>query len=109
MLANSSNVGCPTPCKSEIFDFIFTPLATLPTSEFKNHAAFFVLNSGMVRVEETYVLMDTATFLSSLGGLLGLLLGFSCFGTGMSLLDYTSQKIAKGASLTIPTTFYGKS
>ena len=109
MLANSSKIGWPTPCRSEVYDFIFTPLETTNNPEYPYHLALIVLSSGMVRVEETYVLMDTATFLSSVGGLLGLLLGFSCFGTAIFLMDYTSQKIAKTACLTIPTTFYKKS
>ena len=53
---------------------------------YKTQTMFFAsYSSHKVKIEEEYTLMGTNAIISATGGSLGLFLGFSCYGTIMSV------------------------
>ena len=82
-----ANQHCPALCENIEYDLRVPKMGENAMSTLsKNQTLFFVrYASQKVKVEEEYTLMGTNAIISATGGSLGLFLGFSCYGTIMSV------------------------
>jgi len=96
---NKSLHGCPKPCAAIIYDFDFfnihrnSWIETKDEPELPNGVYLLVVVSDSLQVEEKVVTLvyDLENVFASLGGNLGLFLGFSCF----SPIEYIIKYIRK--------------
>ena len=71
------SAACLPPCRHESFDVATREFGTAFTGD--TTLLFFIYATTDVAIVEEYVVMDFGAIVSSLGGSLGLLLGFSFF------------------------------
>lgn len=98
-ITNAINIaeefGCPRPCKTVSYETKVCPSSSKAfLGEDGMHSVFIYYPNNFIRVDSTYLLMDFATLVSGLGGLLGLYLGLSCFAIfnhGISMLGFVSR------------------
>ena len=86
---------CPVPCDKKVLRVNAVPVYTT-ANEFDTdailgqhfeHAIFFMHPSNEVNHLEEYVIYDSTAIVGSVGGGLGLFLGFSCLSAAKTLID----------------------
>ena len=104
-LSNNVDNGCPVPCSQQSFDVkinlfhknSFIDVLEAYPSDVLDSKAFISIFYSSVLVEtrvETY-LYDLGNFLTSAGGNLGLLLGFSCLSLLFAFLHCLKRNLKK--------------
>ena len=88
-ISQPENYGCPIPCTSHTFNPM---LNTFHNYEFENENPHHIdlyayYSSPTVEKKEEYFLYDTMTLASSLGGTVGLLLGYSLLSILLFLIN----------------------
>ena len=99
--ANKTLYGCPSACTTILFDvntFFYhsnTLIETKEVPELPSGTFQFSFSYSSLQVEEKVVTLvyDLESVLASIGGNLGLFLGFSCLSLMLLLLKYTKKMI----------------
>ena len=100
---NTEQHGCLTPCTKISFDFETFILhrnswiETKEEQELPDGTYFFKFSYASLQVEEKVVTLayDLENFFASVGGNLGLFLGFSCLPLMLSILDFARKMLKK--------------
>ena len=104
--------ACPLPCKQIVYvvnvrkfhlnNFIENSIETEEMVKMSKEAVFLRIGYDSFVIEEIVesLFYDAASFLTAVGGNLGLFLGFSCFSVLLGLIKI-SKKIKKAKHLTI--------
>ena len=102
-LSNLTKYGCSLPCNQKSYTYNLKYFHKHSSIDFDNTTAavtetsgVFALSFGSLLVEErkeAYV-YDVENLITSIGGNLGLFLGFSCFSTFVALLKLVYKKFA---------------
>ena len=91
LLVNRSMAAmCPPPCESKTLDY--RNVRGYVGSVARKQAIMFSYPINQVDIYEEYVILDTAGIVASVGGGLGLFLGFSCLSTARTFLNYMHKK-----------------
>ena len=83
--------GCPLPCTSRLFNPVLNTFHDNKTASFVELWIYFVTTT--VEKKEEYFLYDTMNLASSLGGSMGLLLGYSLLSILLSLIKFLERCI----------------
>ena len=95
-IENSEQYGCPLPCTVRTFNPLLNTFHNVYEFSDKNteHLRLFVnYASKTVEKKEEYFIYDLMTLASSLGGTLGLLLGYSLLSISLSIINFLERSI----------------
>ena len=95
--------GCPLPCTTVSFDYEAfqvhrnSRIETAEEPELPDGVFFFQFSYNSLQVEERVVTLayDLADFFASVGGNLGLFLGFSCLSLLLSVMEFVRELLRK--------------
>ena len=95
-IENSEQYGCPLPCTVRTFNPLLNTFHDVYefSDEDTEHLRLFVnYASKTVEKKEEYFIYDLMTLASSLGGTLGLLLGYSLLSILLSIINFLERYI----------------
>ena len=95
-IENSEQYGCPLPCTVRTFNPLLNTFHDVYefSDENTEHLMLFVnYASKTVEKKEEYFIYDLMTLASSLGGTLGLLLGYSLLSILLSMINFLEDSI----------------
>ena len=95
-IENSEQYGCPLPCTVRTFNPLLNTFHDVYefSDEDTEHLRLFVnYASKTVEKKEEYFIYDLMTLASSLGGTLGLLLGYSLLSILLSIINFLESYI----------------
>ena len=95
-IENSEQYGCPLPCTIRTFNPLLNTFHNMYEFSDQNteHFRLFVsYASKIVEKKEEYFIYDLTTLASSLGGTLGLLLGYSLLSILLSMINFLECSI----------------
>ena len=88
-----SQLGCPVLCEDIEYHITKQKLGQ-NTHYHENKTVFWAkFNSGSVKIEEEYTLMDSNAIIAATGGSLGLFLGLSCYGVVWKVVEMMETAI----------------
>ena len=83
--------NCPKPCTQKTFDILTTKRDRPGLSDNQSTMVLYYPNN-QTRIEAEYELFGLTSIIASVGGSMGLFLGFSCLDSAMSLLEKVITK-----------------
>ena len=87
-ISQPENYGCPLPCTIRTFSPMLNTFHNNFNNESPRHLYLWAnYASQTVEKKEEYFLYDNITLISSLGGTVGLLLGYSLLSISLFLID----------------------
>ena len=95
-IENSEYYGCPLPCTVRTFNPLlntFHDVYEFPDEDTEHLRLFVNYASKTVEKKEEYFIYDLMTLASSLGGTLGLLLGYSLLSILLSMINFLEDSI----------------
>ena len=101
--SNFSQYKCPLPCLHRSYNFNIKYFHTHSWIGLENYTTEIIEKTGLVSLTYSSLLIedrveayvyDLENFMTSIGGNLGLFLGFSCFSTFVALLEFFFKKFA---------------
>jgi hypothetical protein len=95
-IENSEQYGCPLPCTVRTFNPLlntFHDVYEFPDEDTEHLRLFVNYASKTVEKKEEYFIYDLMTLASSLGGTLGLLLGYSLLSILLSIINFLESYI----------------
>lgn len=95
-IENSEQYGCPLPCTVRTFNPLlntFHDVYEFPDEDTEHLRLFVNYASKTVEKKEEYFIYDLMTLASSLGGTLGLLLGYSLLSILLSIINFLERYI----------------
>ena len=89
-----AELGCPILCENIAYHAANQKLGTNLHHHENKTVLWARFNSGTVKIEEEYTLMDANAIIAATGGSLGLFLGLSCYGVVWKMVEMVETTIS---------------